>query len=251
MDKILLIENCHLFRLQIKNALERNGFSNIVEFSSAELIAKAPQLYLNEVVMIIMDIDLPVINGIELAGLLKKNPQYCTIPIIFISGNNDYKIVQAAIEAGGIDYIAKPFKFDTFVKRIEKVMINAYGEVKGKSLDNHGKLLELIADEYDRAVRAGKSLSFIIYKFQNNSPENITFMIKGSLRKIDNVVCVDDKIVIILPITRENNLTTVINKIQGKLQDNGIDLVLDKTVTFRPSTKKSFNELIKEIFKNW
>jgi len=53
MEKILIIEDCHLVRLQIKKVLEESGFSNIVELSSANEISQRPHLYLNDVSLII------------------------------------------------------------------------------------------------------------------------------------------------------------------------------------------------------
>jgi DNA-binding response OmpR family regulator len=77
--------------------------------------------------------------------------------------------VQAAIEAGGIDFIAKRFKYDSLAKRIEKVMETFYGKIKGKKEDNQTKIEEVIINEYDRATRAGKSLSFLLYKLLQNN----------------------------------------------------------------------------------
>jgi DNA-binding NarL/FixJ family response regulator len=248
MEKILIIEDCLLVRLQIKKVLEESGFSNIVELSSANEISQRPHLYLNGVSLIILDIGLPGISGIDFANQLKDHPPYCNIPIIFISGHSDYKTVQAAIEAGGIDYIAKPFKFDLLAKRIEKVMDTFDGKIKGKKEDNQTKMEEVIINEYDRATRAGTSLSFLLFGAENNYLDEASSIIKKNVRKIDSVLVMEDKIFVVLPLTGEKNLTIVINKLQDKLLQNNINLTLEKVVSFEPSSEKTLDDLTKELF---
>lgn len=248
MEKILIIEDCHLVRLQIKKVLEESGFSNIVELSSANVISQRPHLYLNDVSLIILDIGLPGISGIDLAKQLRDHPAYCNIPIIFISGHSDYKTVQAAIEAGGIDYIAKPFKFDFLAKRIEKVMETFYGEIKGKKEDDKTKIEEVIINEYDRANRASKPLCILLFQGEKNYLDEASSMIKQTVRKIDSVFTKEDKIYVVLPLTEEKNLTIVINKIQNKLLQSHINLTLKKEVSFEPSSGKTLDDLKKELF---
>jgi FixJ family two-component response regulator len=248
MKKILIIEDCHLVRLQIKKVLEDSGFSNIIELSSANTISQRPQLYLNDVSLIILDIGLPGISGIDFAKQLRDHPAYCNIPIIFISGHSDYKTVQDAIEAGGIDFIAKPFKFDLLAKRIEKVMETFYGNIKGKKEDNKAKIEEVIINEYDRATRAGTSLSFLLFGAENNYLDEASSIIKKNVRKIDSVLVMEDKIFVVLPLTGEKNLTIVVNKLQDKLLQNNINFTLEKVVSFEPSSEKKLDDLKKELF---
>jgi len=248
MKKILIIEDCHLIRLQIKKVLEDSGFSNIVELSSADTISQRPHLYLNDVSLIILDIGLPGISGIDFAKQLRDHPAYCNIPIIFISGHSDYKTVQDAIEAGGIDFIAKPFKHDFLAKRIEKVIETFYGNIKGKKEDNKTKIEEVIINEYDRATRAGTSLSFLLFGVENNYLDKASSVIKKNVRKIDSVLVMEYKIFVVLPLTGEKNLTIVINKLQDKLLQNNINLMLEKAVSFEPSSEKKLDDLKKELF---
>lgn len=69
--------------------------------------------------LILLDICMPDIDGLELCKLLKSNPQFCEIPVIFLSGldNLDSKI--KAFELGGVDYITKPFQSAEVLARIE------------------------------------------------------------------------------------------------------------------------------------
>ncbi len=247
MDRILIIEDTHLFRLQIRKALENNGFSNITEFSSADSISQMPHLYLNDVILIILDIELPGISGIEFASQLKNSIEYCNIPVIFISSNSDSKIVHAAIDAGGIDYIAKPFKFDLFIQRVEKIMETYYGNTKGKTESSKNKVLNVIINEYERAVRAGSALSFLVFTTKSGNLDRTSELIRRSIRKIDSALAIDDRIIVALPLTPDKNANVVVTKLRDITQKN--QFKLERVVSFNPSSSKSIEDLKKELFE--
>jgi len=73
--------------------------------------AKAPDL-------IILDIEMPQINGYEVAKELKSNPQTENIPIIFISAHDDTEAKIKAFKTGGVDYITKPFANEEVIARV-------------------------------------------------------------------------------------------------------------------------------------
>ena len=249
MEKILIIEDCRLFRLQIRKALEENGFANIIELGSADLVSQTPHLYLHDVSLMILDVELPGITGINLANQLKVDPLYCNIPIVFISGNSDAKIVRAAISAGGIDYIAKPIKFDLLVKRIEKVIDIFYGNVKGNLDYNKTKVMNVLINEYERATRAGTALGFLIFKTDNDNIETASSIIKKSIRIIDSVLIFENRIIVVLPLTEQSKLLIVVNKIKDKILQNDIKLNVDKVFSFDPASQKKLEDLKKEIFE--
>jgi len=72
---------------------------------------KAPDLFL-------LDISMPGMNGLELCGLLKQDPDLTDIPVIFLSGLNATEDKVRGFHAGGVDYIAKPFQADEVRARV-------------------------------------------------------------------------------------------------------------------------------------
>lgn len=68
--------------------------------------------------LILLDINMPEMNGYELAAELRKNPDYRLIPIIFISALDDTSNKVKGFEAGGVDYITKPFQPAEVIARI-------------------------------------------------------------------------------------------------------------------------------------
>jgi PAS domain S-box-containing protein len=69
--------------------------------------------------IILLDISIPGINGIEVCRRLKQNPLTFEIPIIFLSGKDEIEIKVSAFEAGGADYITKPFHPVEVLSRIK------------------------------------------------------------------------------------------------------------------------------------
>jgi len=73
----------------------------------------------NKPAIILIDIDMPDINGFEVIKVLKINPDTKDIPVIFLSGKNDPESELMGLELGAVDYITKPFHPSVLVKRVE------------------------------------------------------------------------------------------------------------------------------------
>lgn len=69
--------------------------------------------------LILLDINMPGMNGYEVCQHLKSQEQTCHIPIIFISALDEGMDKVTAFSVGGIDYIAKPFQVEEVLARVE------------------------------------------------------------------------------------------------------------------------------------
>ena len=85
--------------------------------SDGELALRSVQAKLPE--LILLDYNMPGMNGIEVCRLLKTDPETRDIPVIFLSGLEETDLKVKAIKAGAIDYIIKPIKLPELVGRIE------------------------------------------------------------------------------------------------------------------------------------
>lgn len=68
--------------------------------------------------VLLLDIRMPEIDGYEVCRQLKADPQTCDIPIIFLSALNEVEDKVKAFEAGGADYITKPFQTEEVLARV-------------------------------------------------------------------------------------------------------------------------------------
>ncbi len=67
--------------------------------------------------LILLDLLMPVMDGFEVCRQLKANPAWRDIPIIFLSAADDKDLIVRALNAGGVDYITKPFNQAELVSR--------------------------------------------------------------------------------------------------------------------------------------
>jgi DNA-binding response OmpR family regulator len=72
--------------------------------------------------LIFMDLNMPEMDGLEACRRIKELPGCHNIPIIFISGHMSQKHINAGLEAGGIDYICKPFEIDAVLLKVRTVL---------------------------------------------------------------------------------------------------------------------------------
>jgi putative two-component system response regulator len=79
--------------------------------------------------LILLDIDMPEISGLELVGILKKSPEFKKIPVIFVTSYANPHFIDQAMSFDAEGYIVKPFIPDALIKRVKA----ALGEKGGDS----------------------------------------------------------------------------------------------------------------------
>ncbi len=72
--------------------------------------------------LIILDLNLPKVNGMDVLKYLKNNPRFSTIPIVVLSTSEDQKTIFEAYKNGANGYITKPVAYDEFVSKIESLI---------------------------------------------------------------------------------------------------------------------------------
>jgi len=68
--------------------------------------------------LILLDVHMPDIDGIEVCKRLKADPLTTDIPIIFVSGEHEVQNKVKAFSSGGVDYITRPFQIDDMISRV-------------------------------------------------------------------------------------------------------------------------------------
>jgi diguanylate cyclase (GGDEF)-like protein len=106
--------------------------------------------------LILLDINMPDMNGYEVCRHLKKDIQYQDIPVIFISALDDGLDKVKAFSAGGVDYISKPFEMMEVLSRIENHIQIKAGRTKLKQLNL--ELEQRVADRTAELTAAKEAL---------------------------------------------------------------------------------------------
>ena len=81
-------------------------------------------------VLILLDVNMPEVNGFQLCKMLKKNNETKNIPVIFVSSLRDVKYIAGGLAIGGADYITKPIKPEEVVARVSVQMQLALAQKK-------------------------------------------------------------------------------------------------------------------------
>jgi len=96
----------------------------------------------NKPQLVLLDVDMPVMDGYAAIRLLKSNPMTKDIPVIFLTGKSDERSELEGLSLGAIDYIAKPFSPPLLRKRIE---VHLMLEAQKRMLEDQADTLELQA----------------------------------------------------------------------------------------------------------
>jgi CheY-like chemotaxis protein len=73
--------------------------------------------------LILLDLKLPKVDGLEVLARLKQHPQFRTIPVVMLTTSAEDRDVQAAYALGVNSYIVKPVSFDKFMDVAEKIEV--------------------------------------------------------------------------------------------------------------------------------
>ena len=119
MPKILLIEDNEQNRDALARRLQRRGYDVIMAVDGQQGIAMA-QSELPD--LILMDLNLPDVDGWEATHVLKRTPETQAIPIMAMTAHAIAGDQERALQAGCDDYHAKPVEFTRLLEQIEALL---------------------------------------------------------------------------------------------------------------------------------
>lgn len=68
--------------------------------------------------LLVLDLDMPEVNGLELCRLVRGDPRWATLPVLVLTASTDARIVQQVFAAGADDYVSKPFVGPELLTRV-------------------------------------------------------------------------------------------------------------------------------------
>lgn len=117
--RILIADDDEVVLTSMKKLLTLSGFEVETTANSKEVIALVksfnPQL-------ILLDLLMPGLGGLEICDILNKDKEIQGIPIIIISALGGYADIREAYKLGVIGYITKPYEFPRLLKEIRKAV---------------------------------------------------------------------------------------------------------------------------------
>jgi DNA-binding response OmpR family regulator len=98
-----------------------NGFRVIKMFSSTPAI---PMIAQEKPDVILLDIMMPDISGLEVLRFMQREPELAKIPVIVVSAKSMPSDIKSGLEAGAAVYLTKPVGFQDLKQAVEKVLSN-------------------------------------------------------------------------------------------------------------------------------
>ncbi|MGI2237301.1 DNA-binding response regulator [Staphylococcus cohnii] len=171
MTKILIVEDEQNLARFIELELEHENYVVDIEYDGKPGLEKA---LTNDYDLILLDLMLPNINGLEICRQVRQNK---TTPIIIITAKSDTYDKVAGLDYGADDYIVKPFDIEELLARIramlrrqpQKNIIDMQGIIidrDGFKVTVDGNTLDLTKTEYDLLTLLAENRNYVLQREQ-------------------------------------------------------------------------------------
>src|SRR5688572_7431085 len=120
MPKVLVVEDSSAMRGLIASIVDQIPGCEVAEVPSGyEALRRLPRDAFD---LVITDINMPDINGLELIAFLRKNPKYQKTPVLIISTESSERDRQKGLALGANAYLTKPFAPEDLVTTVKKLL---------------------------------------------------------------------------------------------------------------------------------
>ncbi|BBK38884.1 hypothetical protein STAQ_39620 [Allostella sp. ATCC 35155] len=175
---VLVVDDDAVMAEAYRGALEAAGM--VVEATSDP--ALAPSLLGAQFPdLVLMDLQMPGISGIELAQVIRQSRRFLSLPIVFLSAEQDVERQMRARRFGGDDFITKPVDLDRLVRLVRlraeraRTLRGAMEHDSLTGLLNHGRFKDKLQHELERGRRTGSQISLVLLDLDHFKQVNDTY----------------------------------------------------------------------------
>jgi two-component system chemotaxis response regulator CheY len=119
--KALIVDDSMVTRNIIKKFIKSVGY-DALEAGNGKLALELLEKQAHEVELVLLDWNMPVLNGYETLKCVKENKAYEHICVIMVSTESEDDMIDEALAAGASGYLAKPFSEEDFIKIISATL---------------------------------------------------------------------------------------------------------------------------------
>ena len=120
MKKILVVDDSSMIRLVVSKAAKKMNYNVIEATNGQEGLDQL--LKHSDISLILSDINMPIMNGLEMVEKIKEDEHYKYIPIVMLTTESKDELKQQGRELGVKAWMVKPFNEKTFLKALMKIL---------------------------------------------------------------------------------------------------------------------------------
>jgi two-component system, chemotaxis family, chemotaxis protein CheY len=117
--KVLVVDDSSSIRQRVSSALVGAGFEVVAAFDGLDALAKLSAT--KDVALVIADINMPRLNGLEMISRIRGDEKTSGIPILVLTTEGDPDLITEARKLGVKAWMVKPFKEELLVSAVEKL----------------------------------------------------------------------------------------------------------------------------------
>lgn len=117
--KIMIVDDCLTTRKLLGHYLKSRGYSVVFAENGLDALEK---LSADRVNLIMTDLNMPYMDGMELIKTLKTDPNLSDIPVLMVTTENDAMEKERALQFGADGYVVKPVTGEAIVEHIKNIM---------------------------------------------------------------------------------------------------------------------------------
>lgn len=211
---ILIVDDSSTIRSMVKDGLEKAGFQVMTAEDGQQAFTQVQRTPPD---LILSDIDMPEMNGVELCKKVHADPELAAIPFVIMSANSDRSIMRRMLSWGASAYLVKPFNLEQLIITLEKLLSDHYLLLlkEKEKLDSERKMmlasitsLIVALEARDRYTRGhSEAVAMLLAEMASHmsmpNEEIETLSIAGRLHDIGKIGVPDNILLKVGPLTPE------------------------------------------------
>jgi len=117
--KIIVVDDNASYLFIVRNLLK--AFYEVYPAPSGSKLFALMEKFIPD--MILLDIEMPGLNGYDVLESMKENPRYKDIPVVFFTAKDDEESAVKGLNLGAVDYVTKPFCGPLLLRRISNLLL--------------------------------------------------------------------------------------------------------------------------------
>lgn len=126
MRQILVVDDSPTLRRMVIAALRSIPDATFLEAGTG--LEAVERLAIEKVSLLVLDLNMPDMNGIDTLRFLRSHPTYSNLPVLILSTRSDAESQQKAISLGATSYATKPFAPAAFAAEVSRLLETGGGE---------------------------------------------------------------------------------------------------------------------------